>query len=611
MTSLERRDAVAAGVGEEGLSRPFWGVVGRKASRFPLNFASFVSGNRPPHREGGERYLLWFTGELENAGVLRKRANVEPLPASPSDEGGQERLFLSVWKTLGKEGLSLLSGSFAFALVDLEEGLVYLGGDPFGLQTLYYAPTPDGLFFATEILHILENSDIKRRANPDLLYVYLRWGLIPAPGETFFRGIYRVPPGFVYVARIDHPENGRLERFVSPSLEEPERLSFQEAKERVRELFFRALAEVGGKEERLGAFLSGGIDSSAIVLGLHHLFPRRDVYAVSFVADDELVGEERFIDLAARAGNVRTYKFRIHPDELVADVEDLVRVQEEPFGSTSVYAQFRGFRAARALGLPVLFSGQGADELLGGYLYLRGLRLASLWRGGRRVEALDFLLRNYRALTGGKNIFVYVLPQFLPFLIKKSSRESLWLNTDWFEERGASTVELSKKVVLRNYSKDHVRNENHLNLFAKSLPTLLRYESRNAGYFGIKKRNPFLNKEFADFIFRLPEEYLISRDGTTKWVFREAMRGIVPDEILDRRDKIGFATPEHRWLLDLAPWVSSLLEGIDEERFPFFRRKALLSEWERIRREKVLFDFRVWRWINVILWARTFDVIFE
>ena len=304
MTSFERRDAVPAGVGEEGLSRPFWGVVGRKAAGSLPNFASSVFGNRPPHCEDGGRYLLWFSGELENAGALRKRANVESLPVSPADEGGQERLFLSVWQTLGKEGLSLFSGAFAFALVDLEEGLVYLGSDPFGHQTLYYAPTPDGLFFATKILLILKNSDIKRRANPDLLYIYLRWGLIPAPGETFFRGIYRVPPGFVYVARIDHPENGRLERFISPPLEEPEGLSFQEAKVRVRELFFR-------------------------------------------------------------------------------------------------------------------------------------------------------------------------------------------------------------------------------------------------------------------------------------------------------------------WLLDLAPWVSSLLKEVDEERFPFFRRNALLSEWERIRREKVLFDFRVWRWINVILWARTFDVIFE
>lgn len=87
--------------------------------------------------------------------------------------------------------------------------------------------------------------------------------------------------------------------------------------------------------------------------------------------------------------------------------------------------------------------------------------------------------------------------------------------------------------------------------------------------------------------------------------------GIVPDEILDRKDKIGFATPEHRWLLDLSPWVSFLLEGIDEERFPFFRREALLREWERVRRDKVLFDFRVWRWVNVILWAKMFDVSFE
>ncbi|RKQ83572.1 asparagine synthase (glutamine-hydrolysing) [Brockia lithotrophica] len=601
---------MAAMAREKSSSVPFWGVVGHRVSSVPVNFTPPISGNRPPYRDDEGRYLLWFSGELENVESLRKRVKIEPSALSTFGEKEQEVLFLSVWKALGKEGLSQLTGTFVFTLVDLKERLIYLGGDPYGLQTLYYVPAPDALFFATRILPILEISDIKRQGNPDLLYIYLQWGLIPTPGETFFREVYRVPPGFVYIAPLDALESGRLERFVSPSLEEPERVPFQVAKERVRELFFHALAEASGKEERLGVLLSGGVDSSAIVVGLRYLFPQRDVYAVSFV-DDELVEEERFVDLAARAGQAHIHKFRIHPDELVADIEDLVRAQEEPFGSTSVYAQFRGFQVARTLGLPVLFSGQGADELLGGYLYLRGLRLASLWRGGKRVEALDFLLRNYRTLTGGKSFFVYVLPQFFPFLIKKDSKRNSWLNLRWFEEHGSSLVELSKKVILRYYQKECVQKENIHNFFVKSLPTLLRYESKNEHYFGIKKRNPYLNKEFVDLIQRLPEEYLVSRDGMTKWIFREAMRGIVPNEILDRKDKMGFATPERQWLLSLSPWVSSLLRGIDQERFPFFQREALLREWDRVQQNKALFDFRVWRWINVILWAKMFDVAFE
>jgi len=598
-------------MGQGSSSLPFWGVVGHRVSGTLVHFAPPISGDRPPYREDEGRYLLWFFGELENTEALRRRGKIDLSFVAAFGEKEQERLFLSVWKDLGKEGLSLFSGTFAFVLVDLKERLVYLGGDPYGLQPLYYALVLGDLFFSTKILSILENADIKRRGNPHLLYIYLRWGLIPTPKETFFQGIYRVPPGFLYVAPLDTPENGQLERFVSLPPTEPERIPFQVARERVRELFLRTLAEAGGKEEKLGALLSGGIDSSAIVLGLRHLFPRRDIYAVSFVADDALVGEERFVDLVVQAGQVHVHKLRIPSADLVTDVEDLVRIQEEPFGSTSVYAQFRIFRAARALDLPVLFSGQGADELLGGYLYLRGLRLASLWGQGKRIEALDFLLRNYRSLTGGKSFINYVLPQFFPSIFKKRLKRGSWLNFAWFEEHGASPTELSQRVVLRRYAKEHVRAENQYNLFVKSLPTLLRYEARNAQHFGIRKRNPYLQREFVQQILSLPEEYLIARDGTTKWIFREAMRGIVPAEILDRKDKIGFATPEHLWLQELSPWISSLLEEIDEERFPFFEREALLGEWRRTRYNKKISNYCIWRWVNVILWARIFNVSFS
>jgi len=173
----------------------------------------------------GEGTSCGFPGNSKMQEPCGKGQTSNLFPFCPRTKGVRRGSFSRCGRPWERKA-SLFSGDFAFALVDLEEGLVYLDSDPFGHQTLYYAPTPDRLFFATKILLILKNSYIKRRANPDLLYIYLRWGLIPAPGETFFRGIYRVPPGFVYVARIDHPENGRLERFIPPPLEEPEGLSF-------------------------------------------------------------------------------------------------------------------------------------------------------------------------------------------------------------------------------------------------------------------------------------------------------------------------------------------------------------------------------------------------
>ena len=110
--------------------------------------------------------------------------------------------------------------------------------------------------------------------------------------------------------------------------------------------------------------------------------------------------------------------------------------------------------------------------------------------------------------------------------------------------------------------------------------------------------------------YRLAETYLIAADGTSKSIFRQAMRGIVPDSILDRRDKIGFATPEQRWLSTLRPWVDEVLRSGEQSRIPVLNMPALKQEWQEILAGSRSFDFRVWRWLNVIRWAEKMGVGF-
>ncbi len=126
----------------------------------------------------------------------------------------------------------------------------------------------------------------------------------------------------------------------------------------------------------------------------------------------------------------------------------------------------------------------------------------------------------------------------------------------------------------------------------------------------VESRLPFLTPELAEFLARLPEDYLLGRDGTTKCVFRRAMRGIVPDSILDRRDKIGFATPEREWLKSLGPWVDET-QACDRARsIEALDVPALQRDWHAVRTGHAKFDFRVWRWVNLIRWAERFNVEF-
>jgi asparagine synthase (glutamine-hydrolysing) len=139
---------------------------------------------------------------------------------------------------------------------------------------------------------------------------------------------------------------------------------------------------------------------------------------------------------------------------------------------------------------------------------------------------------------------------------------------------------------------------------------LLRYEDRNSMAASIESRVPFLTPEFAEFVLRLPEQFVLSSDGTSKCVFRAAMRGIVPDAILDRCDKIGFVTPEERWLQKLRPWVDRALASERARAIPALDLASAQRDWNAVLAERARFDFRVWRWVNLIKWAERFDVEF-
>jgi asparagine synthase (glutamine-hydrolysing) len=180
-----------------------------------------------------------------------------------------------------------------------------------------------------------------------------------------------------------------------------------------------------------------------------------------------------------------------------------------------------------------------------------------------------------------------------------------WLNDEWFARSG-----VEPRQPFKGRGRDMLREQLHDTLVESSLPMLLRYEDRNSMAQSIESRVPFLTAELAEFILSLPENYLIGPDGTSKRVFRAAMRGIVPDAILDRRDKVGFATPERKWLSTLRPWVDEVLRSEAAAEVPMLNLPEMKREWETILSGQRPFDFKVWRWLNVIRWTENFRISF-
>jgi asparagine synthase (glutamine-hydrolysing) len=567
------------------------------------------AGSQPMGTPDG-RYFITYNGEVYNYIELREYlANVGYQFLSHSDT----EVILAAYSYWGSQCLRRLVGMFAFALLDTWTRSVFLARDPFGIKPLYYTSNSRNIAFASEPKALLEFQSTARQADPEAVYLYLRYGVCDYGPGTLLSHIRQLPPGHYAKISLDAPLEITPVTYWSASTTDRIDISFDDAARHLRDVFLRSIQLHLRSDVELGAALSGGIDSSSIVMAIKYLQPKTQVHCFSYVADDCSISEERWIDTIAAAANSFLHKVHATPDNLVSDLETLTYAQDEPFGSTSLYAQYSVFRAAKKAGIKVMLDGQGADEIFGGYDYVIAARLASLIRQRRWSDAAEFIYSVQRFARDRKlRIFLQSAAYLLPISIQNPLRRLVgrdltpaWLKAQWFKDRGIVPH------VLNHSTHGEVLKETLLHMLTStSLPHLLRYEDRNSMASSIESRVPFLTTDMVDFVLRLPEEYIISRNGLTKAVFRKAMYGIVPDAILTRQDKIGFSTPEQAWLLRNEPWVRTLLSSPAAFEIPLIDVGVMQQDWAAMLVGRKRFDFRFWRWLNFIQWAQMFSVQF-
>jgi asparagine synthase (glutamine-hydrolysing) len=567
------------------------------------------SGWQPMGTADG-RYFIVFNGEIYNYKELKQELqNLGHRFYTHSDT----EVLLAAYAQWGTDALRRFVGMFAFALLDTQKRSLLLVRDFFGIKPLYYSALDGFLCFGSEIKALLAFDLPQPRANAERLLSYLRQGVADFGSETLLSDIHQLPAAHYLEIAVDTCEPALPVRYWHQDAVRNADISFDEAAQRVRELFLRSVELHLRSDVPLGAALSGGIDSSAIVMAMRHLRSDAEIHCFSYIADDDALSEERWVDLVVHEAGAHVHKVKLGPSQLADDFETMMRFHDEPSGGGSVYAQYSVFRAAKGAGIKVMLDGQGADEMLGGYRHYLGARLASLVRQHRWNEARQFLkscagLANFSTFKSLASSADYLLPPALQIIARKlAGKDPLpqWLNGSWFAERGVGPR-------FRNYTtEDQVLRATLSSSMTDTLPGLLRYEDRNSMAFSVESRVPFLVPELVCFLHSLPEEFLIAPDGMSKAVFRQAMRGIVPDAILDRRDKIGYAAPEQRWLKVLDPWVREALHSEVARTIPCLNLAAAQAEWDALRSGKRPYDSRIWRCLDLIRWTGDLDVTYS
>lgn len=575
-----------------------------------LSILDVSPAGHQPMASGDNTCWIVFNGEIYNYLELR---NELVGYGFTFHTGTDTEVILAAYQKWGIDCLTHFTGMWAFGLLDTRQSRLFLARDRFGIKPLYYFDDGERLVFASEIKALLESAAERRRVNPRRLYDYLSYGITDYGDETLFEHIKQLPSAHYMLVSLDRSEQPQAKRYWQVDLNQRSKLAFDDAAARLRELFLESVKLHLRSDVPIGTALSGGIDSSAIVMAMRRRDADLDLHTFSYTADDHTLSEEHWVDIVVASANSVAHKVTPTADELVSDLDQLISTQDEPFGSTSIYAQNRVFRLAHQAGLKVMLDGQGADEILAGYPYYLVSRIASLLSRVQFLKARRLLKRVSDVYEFGElRAFMSAGGLLLPQNVRRFAKSILGngtgggsLNNQWFQRQG---VTLNRQ--LKSHGYDFLRGELCDSLVETSLPMLLRYEDRNSMAHSIESRVPFLTQELTEFIFSLPENYLIGPDGSSKLVFRKAMRGIVPNAILERNDKIGFATPERKWLNALRPWVEDVLNSRSAEEIPALNLPAMRSEWQALNSGNGSLDFRVWRWLNVIRWAQRLGVSF-
>ncbi len=575
-----------------------------------LSILDLTTAGWQPMLSADRRYAIVFNGEIYN--YLELRDELRALGVRFHSRSDTEVL-LQACIQWGTAALNRITGMFAFALLDSHARTLLLARDPFGIKPLYYAASPDrGFAFASEIAALLTLPWIGREVCPHRLLEYLRFGHTDAGDRTMFAAIRSLPAAHWLRLDIDTPRPTTPQRYWAIDPDRRTSLSFADATAALRTRFIDNVRLHLRSDVPTGIQLSGGIDSSAICAAARHISNAGELHSFSYAAAPPAPNEEPWIDLVAAATGAHMHKTRPAPAELMRDLPALVALQHEPFASTGMYAQYRVFKLVADHGVKVTLDGQGADELFAGYPTFQAARLAALIKQGRCTQAMSLFrhLLGQHGLERPKGLFMRLASWLLPDAVQGTARRlagaplmPAWLNAGWFQDCGVEAA-----APQRPRGREALRHLLIETLTRTSLPALLRFSDRNSMAHSVECRVPFLTPDLAQFVLSLPESYLIAADGTTKSVLRHALRGLVPDAVLDRRDKVGFATPERSWLLAAGDQVDDILATLHASAVPALRLPEIRQAWAAIRAGKRPYEPAVWRWLNVILWTQTFQV---
>lgn len=508
------------------------------------------AGAQPMHL--GNRYSIVYNGEIYNYIELRE----DLVKAGYRFKSNSDtEVILAAYDFYSEKCVHYFDGMFAFAIWDEKEKTLFAARDRFGEKPFYYFCDKNVFAFASE-MKALWAIGIPRENENRMLLNYLTLGNVQNPAnraQTFFKNMYSLLPAH-YLKLSGCDCNYSIKQYWSLDRQNQKYHANKNYVDELSNLLQASVHKRLRSDVSIGSSLSGGLDSSSIVAMVHKIMgPAKmqqsfNTFSAIFPGFEN--SEEAYIKLVTERYNLKNFTVTPGAANLVDDFEKLCWHQEEPFPSSSMYAQYKVMELAAQQGTRVLLDGQGADETLAGYnKYLHWFLQELFTRNKFKKFAFEKALfrRHKMPLEWSyKNILAAYLPAQAAIALERREYGYLVHNADLSkslisELRGREWDGIHKPIITK------LNDMLYFNSIEFGLEELLRYADRSSMAHGVEVRLPFLNAALVQYAFHCPTALKIN-NGYTKWILRKAMHQHLPHEIVWRTKKVGYEPPQKQWL---------------------------------------------------------------
>lgn len=550
-----------------------------------------------------ENYILVFNGEIYNYVELKSQLKDYSYLTNSDTE-----VILAAYDKWGKECVNHFKGMWAFILYDIKKNLLFCSRDRFGIKPFYYYENKKYIAFASEIKQFTCLPDWKAIGNANRIQDFFMFGVLDHTEETMFKDVKQLLPACNLIYNLED-NTFEIYEYYNLAKEVKKIEKVEDPYDKFKNLMEKSVKEHMISDVTIGSCLSGGLDSSTIVCLMNKILKdnndERNIDTISSCFENKDYDEQEYIDEINRKVKAKEHKVFPKVEELFEKLNEIIWYQDEPFGSTSIFAQWNVFRESKRNGIKVMLDGQGADEQLAGYnaFYLAYFNELFFKMQFSNLESeINAVVDNYDYFTK-QQIFdmtfkmqLCSLKEFLSERINKPDR--------FMVPNFETYYKYSKE------SNESKRNINALSLFQlyhSSLPHLLHCEDRNSMAFSIESRVPFLDHEVVENVISYDSCVKIN-NGITKWVLRESMKNILPEKVRMRKDKMGFVTPEVIWIRENKQTFRKDFEYGCTRLGNMIRKELALSWFDEQMKSESNFDFTIWRIICLGRWMDIFGV---